>query len=112
MATVRTHLLPDDLRLLELIDNPHRAPEAILQDYPSHLHINILPRQQGKGHGRRLIETLFAALAAKGSRGVHLFAGARNHPAIAFYRRMGMTEFTRDPRTIGMCRSLPQPHDG
>ena len=75
-------------------------------EYPSHLHIDILPRQQGKGFGRKLIETLFAALAAKGSPGVHLFVGARNLTALAFYRRIGMTEFSRDAQTVGMCRKL------
>ena len=101
-------LLPDDRRILGLIDTPHQAPEAILQDYPSHLHIDILPRQQGKGNGRKLIETLFDALAAAGSPGVHLFVGARNHPAIAFYRHVGFDEFARDAGAIGMCRRLPR----
>lgn len=100
-------LLPDDRRLLASINDPHRAPESVLPDYPSHLHIDILPRQQGKGQGRRLIETLFDALAAKGSPGVHLYASVRNDRAIAFYRRVGMTEFFRDARAIGMCRRLP-----
>ena len=101
-------LLLDDQRLLDLIFHPPAAPEAILPDYPSHLHIDILPRQQGKGNGRRLIETLFDALAAKGSPGVHLFVGARNQRAIAFYRRLGMTEFSSDARAVGMCLKLPR----
>ena len=99
-------LLPDDKRLLGLIYDPQTAPEAVLPGYPSHLHIDILPRQQGKGSGRKLIETLFGALAAKGSPGVHLFVGARNQRAIAFYRRMGMTAFATDERAVGMCRKL------
>ena len=102
----RKDLLPDDERLLGMIHKPHRAPEAIVQDYPSHLHVDILPRQQGKGNGRKLLETLFDALAASGSPGVHLFVGARNEPAIAFYRRMEMTAFSRDARTLGVCRKL------
>ena len=96
-------LLLDDRRLLDIIFHPPTAPEAILPDYPSHLHIDILPRQQA---GRRLIETLFDAFAAKGSPGVHLFVGARNDRAIAFYRRIGLTEFSREPWSIAMCRTL------
>jgi ribosomal protein S18 acetylase RimI-like enzyme len=99
-------LLPDDERLLGLIYHPHTAPHAVLQEYPSHLHIDILPRQQGKGNGRRLIQTLLDALAAKGSSGVHLFVGARNERAIAFYRRLGMTEFSRDSGALCMCLRL------
>jgi ribosomal protein S18 acetylase RimI-like enzyme len=102
----KQNLLPDDVRLLGLIDKPHKAPEAVVQGHPSHLHIDIFPRQQGMGNGRRLIETLFDALATKGSPGVHLLVGARNQRAIAFYQRVGMTEFSRDDRTVGMCRKL------
>ncbi len=105
-AAAAQELLPDDKRLLAMIDAPSRAPEAILHEYPSHLHIDILPRQQGKGQGRRLIETLFDALATKGSCGVHLVVGARNDRAIAFYRRIGLTEFSREPGSIAMCRTL------
>ena len=104
----REDLLPDDRVHLALIDTPDHAPEAILVDYPSHLHIDILPRQQGKGHGRRLIETLFDALAVQGSPGVHLFVGARNHRAIAFYRHIGMREFWSDARALGFCLKLPR----
>ena len=107
-AATRKELLPDDERLLAMITAPSPTPDAILQDYPSHLHIDILPRQQGKGQGRRLIETFFDALAAKGSRGVHLFVGAPNLRAIAFYQRVGMTEACRKPGAIGMCRKLPR----
>ena len=99
-------LLRDDKRLLGLIYDPQTAPESVLQDYPSHLHIDILPRQQGKGSGRKLIGRLFAALAARGSPGVHLFVGARNQRAIAFYQRMEMTAFSTDERVVGMCRKL------
>ncbi len=95
-------LLPDDERLLGLIYHPDTAPEEVLREYPSHLHIDILPRQQGKGNGRRLLETLFDALATQGSPGVHLFVGVRNERAIAFYRHVGMTEFSRDARALCM----------
>lgn len=47
---------------------------------------------QGRDSGRRLIETLFAALAANGSRGVHLHVGSANVRAARFYRHIGMTE--------------------
>ena len=104
----KSNLLPDDERLLGLIASPNVAPEAVVRDYPSHLHIDILPRQQGKGHGRRLIETMFDALAAKGSPGVHLFVGIRNLGAIAFYRHLGMQEVSRNERAIGMGLRLPR----
>ena len=64
--------------------------------YPSHLHIDLLPRVQGNGHGRRLIETLFDALRKHGSPGVHLGVGRRNPRAIGFYRHIGFTEIQSD----------------
>jgi ribosomal protein S18 acetylase RimI-like enzyme len=64
-------------------------------DYPSHLHIDLLPRAQGRGYGRRMIERLTAALRERGSPGVHLGASVRNERAIGFYRRLGFVELSR-----------------
>jgi ribosomal protein S18 acetylase RimI-like enzyme len=63
--------------------------------YPSHLHIDILPRLQGGGSGRRLISTLLEALRHRGSPGVHLGVGIRNENAIGFYRHVGFQELGR-----------------
>lgn len=58
-------------------------------EYPAHLHIDLLPELQGQGFGRRLIETLEDALRTAGVRGLHLVASADNAGAIAFYPRVG-----------------------
>ncbi|MDQ7879685.1 GNAT family N-acetyltransferase [Microbacterium sp. QXD-8] len=58
-------------------------------EYPAHLHIDLLPETQGQGLGRRLIETLEAALREAGVPGLHLVASADNTGAIAFYPRVG-----------------------
>lgn len=68
---------------------PTDAP--VLADFPAHLHIDLLPRAQGQGLGRALIETLAAALRARGVPGVHLGVSADNPGAIAFYHRVGFT---------------------
>ncbi|GAA1464911.1 GNAT family N-acetyltransferase [Microbacterium thalassium] len=59
--------------------------------HPAHLHIDLLPEVQGQGWGRRLIDTLAAALREAGVTGLHLVADARNEAAIAFYERIGFT---------------------
>lgn len=59
------------------------------EEYPAHLHIDLLPETHGQGLGRRLIETLEAALREAGVPGLHLVASAENTGAIAFYRRVG-----------------------
>ena len=48
------------------------AGRAAAGDYPSHLHIDMLPDVQGGGRGGAMLRTLLDALAAAGSPGVHL----------------------------------------
>ena len=77
------------------IGNIHRrfgADAEVVARYPSHLHINLLPRLQGRGVGRRLIAELTARLREQGSPGVHLLTGPDNQRAVGFYRHVGFTE--------------------
>jgi ribosomal protein S18 acetylase RimI-like enzyme len=60
-------------------------------DFPAHLHIDLLPELQGQGWGRRLIETLTATLTDRGVTGLHLVASSGNVGALAFYPRLGFT---------------------
>lgn len=94
---------PDE-RLTHLIHHPHRADPAVLAAYPSHLHIDLLPRGQGGGHGRRLMDRLFTALREAGSPGVHLGVGTRNVRAQGFYRHLGFRELaqTNGGITLGL----------
>jgi ribosomal protein S18 acetylase RimI-like enzyme len=80
---------PDE-RLHYLIHHPPRLAAALLDEYPAHLHINVLPKAQGAGHGRRLITRLLAELHAIGAPGVHLVTGVNNRRAIGFYDRIGL----------------------
>lgn len=66
-----------------------------IDDYPAHLHIDLLPRAQGQGVGRRLMGTLLQALADHGVRGVHLGVSALNPVAVGFYERMGFAVLER-----------------
>jgi ribosomal protein S18 acetylase RimI-like enzyme len=77
------------------IHYPHRAPDGIVHSYPSHLHINLLPRLRGRGVGRRLMERWLATIRDMGSRGAHLAVGAANRRAIRFYRACGFQEVKR-----------------
>ncbi|WP_194410787.1 GNAT family N-acetyltransferase [Microbacterium cremeum] len=65
------------------------GPQPFGDEYPAHLHIDLLPEAQGQGLGRRLIETLEHALREAGVPGLHLVATAGNAGAIAFYPRVG-----------------------
>nr|WP_042195990.1 GNAT family N-acetyltransferase [Kibdelosporangium sp. MJ126-NF4]CEL22338.1 GCN5-related N-acetyltransferase [Kibdelosporangium sp. MJ126-NF4]CTQ89193.1 GCN5-related N-acetyltransferase [Kibdelosporangium sp. MJ126-NF4] len=85
----------EDQKLVGWIHNPPRTPAAYLDEYPSHLHINLLSRTRGQGVGGLLLTTLLDALRAKGSRGLHLGVWATNTRAIGFYRHLGITEIDK-----------------
>jgi ribosomal protein S18 acetylase RimI-like enzyme len=85
-----------DRRVLSLIAEPPQTPVERLTDYPAHLHIDLLPQAQGQGWGRKLIETLLAALKDADVRGVHLGVGATNTNALGFYERLGFAEIGRN----------------
>lgn len=78
-----------DAEVIELIHRPPLADPAFVDAYPSHLHINLLERARGHGHGRAMVGWLAEELRSAGSSGVHLNVSARNHDAIAFYRHLG-----------------------
>ena len=59
------------------------------EEYPAHLHIDLLPPFQRAGHGRALMETFYAAAAGAGAVGVHVTVSKANTNAIGFYRRLG-----------------------
>jgi GNAT superfamily N-acetyltransferase len=64
-------------------------------DFPSHLHIDLLPRLQGKGYGRPMIEQLIQRLRDRRSPGVHLGMSAVNDRAYGFYLKLGFQELCR-----------------
>ena len=63
--------------------------------YPSHMHIDLLERAQGRGFGRRMMDEVMDRLRRRGSPGVHLGVSVRNEPAQGFYRRLGFSELIR-----------------
>jgi ribosomal protein S18 acetylase RimI-like enzyme len=95
-----------DELLIALIHHPPRRDPAVLAEFPSHLHIDLLPRLQGQGWGRRLLSSLEDALRAQGSTGLHFGVGATNSNALGFYRRLGYDEHGTDGYSIVFTRRL------
>jgi GNAT superfamily N-acetyltransferase len=60
-----------------------------LETYPAHLHIDILPEYQRKGHGTTLINAFLEAVRSQGAIGVHLDMVQHNTKARAFYESIG-----------------------
>jgi ribosomal protein S18 acetylase RimI-like enzyme len=91
---------PDE-QMLALHYRPERLLFPGLAEYPAHLHIDLLPPYQGQGHGRALIDTFGAAVAAAGATGVHVCVVSENTPALGFYDRLGFRELdVADPGPV------------
>ncbi|MBR6779951.1 MAG: GNAT family N-acetyltransferase [Clostridia bacterium] len=60
-------------------------------EYPAHLHIDLLPEAQGHGYGPQLMETLFSHLRKQNCRGIMWCVWEQNERAQRFYERQGFT---------------------
>jgi ribosomal protein S18 acetylase RimI-like enzyme len=97
---------PDD-EMLALHYYPERLLWPGLTDYPAHLHIDLLPAFQGKGHGRALMDTFCAAMTDAGAAGVHVSVLRENVRAFGFYDRLGFTRLDDDvPGVVYLGRAL------
>ena len=85
---------PDEMRAW-LIHHPYPTPDRVLAGHPSHLHINLLPRLQGQGMGKALMDRLLATLRDQGSPGVHLGTTEANVRARRFYEIYGFETVER-----------------
>ena len=83
---------PTDAPIVAMGVDPERMLVPEVDEYPAHLHIDLLPELQGQGCGRALIDTLRAELARRGIPGLHLTMDPANLPARAFYDRLGFVE--------------------
>jgi ribosomal protein S18 acetylase RimI-like enzyme len=65
------------------------------EDYPSHMHIDLLERARGHGLGRQMMEQVMDTLRQRGSPGAHLGVSVLNTPALGFYAKLGFREIVR-----------------
>ncbi|MCX7874744.1 MAG: GNAT family N-acetyltransferase [Melioribacteraceae bacterium] len=89
-----------DARIIRLIHQGHK-PKVEFQNYPAHLHIDILPEGQGKGFGRKLIDSFINKLIELNVNALHLEVGKRNTNAIAFYEKYGFHKIAEFDYSIG-----------
>lgn len=94
---------PDD-EITRLLHAPEAAPDEVVAEYAAHLHIDLLPRIQGQGLGRALIDRVLESLRERGVRGVHLGVADDNDNATQFYLHLGFEELVARPgvRYLGM----------
>lgn len=72
----------------------YTCPEPYAE-YPSHLHIDLLDRAQGRGFGRTMLNQVMDRMRLRGSPGAHLGVSLMNVPAQGFYRKLGFQELLR-----------------
>jgi ribosomal protein S18 acetylase RimI-like enzyme len=83
-----------DQELEYVIHHPWQTEDDLVAGFPSHLHVDLLPRVQGLGIGRQLIDLQLAALRERGSCGVHLHVRPTNQRALSFYDHLGFTRLS------------------
>lgn len=94
-----------DERRIAMIHAPQPAPEDIVAAYPGHLHMNLSPRLQGQGQGRRLLAHWLDAARNLGAAGIHLGANQDNHRALKFWAASGFAALPPRPgRTVWFGR--------
>lgn len=61
----------------------------LLEKYPAHLHVDILPGYTGKGWGKLMMDKFLAKIKEFGVSGVHLGMVRTNDGARRFYEGLG-----------------------
>jgi ribosomal protein S18 acetylase RimI-like enzyme len=92
--------LTPDQRLIRGFHHPQLTPPEITDPYPAHLHIDLLPRFQGRGLGKTLIDRWLELMRSFGVTGVHFGVGVANARAVRFYRTYGFDELDVGPGAL------------
>lgn len=90
-----------DQRRIFMIHHPTPTPIAVVQSYPAHLHMNLLPRLQGQGMGLRMFETWLAVARARGIEAMHVGVNRSNARALHFWLKLGFAELAFDGAAEG-----------
>jgi GNAT superfamily N-acetyltransferase len=97
-----------DQRRIFMIYRPTRTPRAIASEFPAHVHLNLLPRLQGRGIGTALFDRWLVAASSSGAKAKHVAINRTNVGAIRFWGKMGFVDSPPDGlpegRTVWMGR--------
>ncbi|CAF1233759.1 unnamed protein product [Rotaria sp. Silwood1] len=95
-----------DWQIIQSFHNDNLESLKVFDDYPSLLHIDLLPKAQGKGYGTKMIHHIESELQRRGSKGVHLEMAANNDRAFHFYTKLGFTVLAQDQETIWLGKKF------
>ncbi len=100
---------PDQRRAF-MIHHPELPPRALTDAYPAHIHMNLLPRLQGRGIGPRLLAGWIERARAAGVTAAHIGTNRANQRASGFWKSQGFAELglPEEPptRTLWLGRRL------
>ncbi len=99
-------MTPADEARLKTISNPGSNPEALVAQYPAHIHMNLLPRLRGQRVGTGLLQLWIAQARAAGVSGIHLGASPSNAGGIAFWTRSGFIPQREEPGVVWFGMNL------
>jgi len=86
-----------DQERIAAIHHPKQSPAPLVEKFPAHIHMNLLPRAQGKGVGTALLNRWIENARANGVKGIHLGANIGNHDGIRFWSSRGFVPVELPP---------------
>ena len=97
-----------DQRRAYMIHHPGRTPAALVEAWPAHIHLNLLPRAQRRGVGSSLLEAWLDRAAARGVTAAHVGVNQTNTGGLRFWDARGFRTLTLEGlapgRTVWMAR--------
>jgi GNAT superfamily N-acetyltransferase len=98
-----------DQRRASAIHHPKRAPRDVVDAYPAHLHLNLLPGAQGRGVGLMLLKAWLELASQRGATAVHVGVNRANLRALRFWSQNSFKDLNpkgrMGGRTVWMGRS-------
>lgn len=76
-----------DQRRAAMIHHPEAPPPDVTGAFPAHLHMNLMPRLQGRGVGTTMLNRWLAAASARGAASVHVGVNKENAGGVRFWSR-------------------------
>ncbi|MBO9098138.1 MULTISPECIES: GNAT family N-acetyltransferase [unclassified Rhizobium] len=83
-----------DERRCFMIHHLRHTPESLIQPYPAHVHMNLLPRLQQQGIGTALLDRWITMARQAGVSGIHLGTNTANHGASRFWPKRGFAQLS------------------
>ncbi|MDR1639768.1 MAG: GNAT family N-acetyltransferase [Clostridiales bacterium] len=93
----------------EFLETITETPLSLSEEYPAHLHVDILPEFQRMGIGTRLVDALVQELGKRGVPGLMLCVNPSNEMGIRFYLKYGFEILDERPyeTVMGLTLKIP-----